>query len=229
MNYDLYNREERYVCAHLFRLLHEPVDDYRPLRKFLGGEADINGFRIFAEVALIRDAYHERRGNPTAFMDALVRLVMAQEKVGDCRTYSELPSDLRSPHETHPRQIRMKGGDRLSKGEKNVYGAIQGMFNAKPDLAICVGGALIVYEAKLTLGFDQVQLVRTQHIAEVWSQLLHEDLDFGAEPAVVIRTLGLSAQTPNISWEDILKIAEQTYPEHDRTRLALAQAVAYRG
>lgn len=229
MNYDLYNREERYVCAHLFRLLHEPVDAFRPLRRFLGDESDVDGFRIFAEVALIRDAYHERRADPATWMDALVRLVMAQEAVGDCRLYSELPSDLRSPDQTYPRQIRMKAQGRLSAAEQKVYGAIQGMFNAKPDLAICVGDSLLVYEAKLTLGFDQVQLRRTRNIAEVWAQLLYDDLGFRVEPKVELLKLGLSKHGPDISWEKVLGIAKETYSQHDRTLLALRQAVHLQG
>ena len=40
--YDEYNREERFICSHLFRLLHEPYDNYRALRKFLGKE-NFNG------------------------------------------------------------------------------------------------------------------------------------------------------------------------------------------
>lgn len=227
MKYDLYNREERCVCAHLFRLLHEPIDGYRPLRRFLGDGTDVSGFRIFAEVALIRDAYHERRSDPAMWMDALVQLVMAQEAVGDCRVYSELPSDLRSPDQTHPRQIRMKAQGRLSAAEQKVYGAIQGMFNAKPDLVICAGDSLIAYEAKLTLGFSQEQLQRTRNIAEVWATLLYEDLDFKAKPRVEIRTLGLSRFNPTVSWEDVLLIAEQTYAEHDRTRRAIAHAVKH--
>ncbi len=229
LDYDLYNREERYLCSHLFRLLHEPADDFRPLRAFLGADSAIGSFRILAEVALIRDAYHARRPDPTDFMDAVTQMVMTQEDVAGCRIYSELPADLRSPGQTHPRQIMHKGSDRLDEGEKIVYGAIQGMFNAKPDLAICHGESLYVYEAKLTLGFDQGQLRRTRNIAAIWAKLLHRDLGFDAEPAVNIHTLGLSAHGPTISWERILEIAEVTYPAHDRTRLALARAITFRG
>jgi hypothetical protein len=226
MNYDSYNREERYICAHLFRLLHEPADHYRPLREFIGDRVDIDGFRIYVEVALIRDAYHARRCDPVTFVNALVQLVKEQEEVTTCRIYSELLIDLRSPKKTHPREIRLKGQGRLTKDEQKVYGAIQGMFNAKPDILICVGQSLFVYEAKLTLDFDQTQLARTQNIAKVWAKLLHRDLGFLAEPQVEVRTLGLKRHNPTVSWEKVREIADGIYMEQDRTRLALANVIA---
>ena len=39
MDYLEYNREERDLCAHLFRLLLEDQPHWGPLRKFLGMEA----------------------------------------------------------------------------------------------------------------------------------------------------------------------------------------------
>ena len=48
-----------------------------------------------------------------------------------------------------------------------------------------------VYEAKYTLGFDEAQLVRTRRIAEVWAELLYEDLGFSDTATVHVRTLGL--------------------------------------
>jgi hypothetical protein len=226
LGYDRYNREERYICSHLFRLLHEPTGDYLALRRFLGDTTNVNGFRIFAEVALIRDAYHVRHGNPNAFMDALVAMVAQQEKVTDCRLYSQLePPELRTPHLTHPRQIRLKAGGALSESEDSVYGAVQGMFNAKPDLAICVGNRLLVYEAKLTLAFDKEQLTRTRNIAEVWAALLHSDLGFQEPPELSVRTLGLAKYEPHVSWQDVATIASEIYPESDRSRRALMQVV----
>jgi len=225
-DYDRYNREERYICAHLFRLLHEPVGDYLALRRFIGDTSKVVGFRIFVEVALIRDAYHERRSNPSEFMDALVRIVADQENIRAYRTYSQLPVDLCTPHLTHPRQIREKGAKCLTKDEMRVYGSVQGMFNAKPDLVVCVGHKLFVYEAKLTLGFDNEQFMRTKHIAEIWAKLLHHDLGFECMPAVQVRTLGLAKCKPDISWEFVKQTAEKVYPADDRSRCALAQAVA---
>jgi hypothetical protein len=223
-DYDHYNREERYLCAHLFRLLHEPVNGYASLKQFLRRN-DVGGFKIFAEVALIRDAYFTRRDYPIVFMDDLVARVMKHEGLTEVTSYSGLPSDLRTPSLTHPREIRLKGGHRLTPADLRVYGAIQGMFNAKPDLAVCVSSELIVYEAKFTLGFDAVQLARTRNIADIWANLLYGDLGFTKAPEVCVRTLGLAKYHPDVSWEEVAEIAESVYPEADRTRRALRNAV----
>ncbi len=225
LDYDHYNREERYLCSHLFRLLHEPKDDYAVLRKFTGGVPEITDFRIFAEVALIRDAYHVRKANPFDYMDSIVRMVAGQEQVTDYRSYSGLPEELRTPHLTHPRQILQKGGDILTADEKKIYGSLQGMFNAKPDLAICCGQELFVYEAKWTLGFDSEQLRRTENIAAIWAKLLYRDLGFSAEPVVKVKKLGLEKFKPDVSWEALYVIACDVYPESDRSRQALTQAI----
>ena len=225
LNYDKYNREERYLCSHLFRLLHEPVDGYRVLREFLGHSSELSQFRIYAEVALIRDAYHARKPDVAPFMDDLVRLIMTQEEVTECRLYSELPEDIRDIHKTHPKQIKHKAENLLLDNEKNVYGALQCMFNAKPDLAICLNKELVVYEAKFTLGFDAEQTKRTKNIGEVWAKLLYSDLGFANIPKLKVRTLGLSNYSPDVSWEHIYEIAERIYPETDRTRIALKSAV----
>jgi hypothetical protein len=225
MDYDVYNREERYLCSHLFRLLHEPTGGYYALRTFVGDSDVPPSFRIFAEVALIRDAYFIRCPDVRGFMDDLVRLIMRQESVEACRVYSELPEDFQDYRKTHPKQIKWKADSQLTVGEQVVYGAMQGMFNAKPDLVICLDNKMFVYEAKFTLGFDAEQIGRTRKIAEVWAKLLHSDLGFEHEPNVEMRTLGMSKYAPNISWETISRIAEEVYPADDRTRVALANAV----
>ena len=227
MDYDKYNREERYICSHLFRLLHEPKDSYRGLQTFLGRTAPLTSFRIFSEVALIRDAFHARGADATPFMDGLVRLIMRQESVEECRLYSELPEHLRDRTKTHPKQIKHKAGSQLSPKEERVYGSLQAMFNAKPDLAICLESQLLVYEAKFTLDFDLAQLPRTTNIAEVWANLLYADLGFSAIPSVDVMKLGLSKVSPDISWEYIYKITESIYPEGDRTRTALYNAARF--
>lgn len=227
-DYDRYNREERYICTHLFRLLHEPTGNFHALSQFLGGNLDVTGFRIYAEVALIRDAYHERRGNPNPFMDSLVAIVARQEEVSDYRLYSQLePRELCTPHLTHPKQIRFKAAGALTESENKVYGAVQGMFNAKPDLVVCIGTHLLVYEVKLTLDFDQEQLKRTRNISEVWAQLLYRDLGFQSPPEVTILTLGLARYKPDMSWERVKQIADEIYPESDRSRRALTQVIAF--
>lgn len=126
MIYDTYNREERAVCSHLFRLLHEKLaldpancvmanllellankeiilNDGNMLSKV---NVDIlRDTRIYTEVALIRDAYHTRKPNVTGFMDSLVKLVAIQEEAEFHRLYSELPEVLKNPAKTHPNQI----------------------------------------------------------------------------------------------------------------------------
>jgi hypothetical protein len=225
LNYDEYNREERYLCSHLFRLLHEPRADHRALRTFLGGIVDVSGFRIWAEVALIRDAYHERRNAPATFLDNMTRILIAQEGVEECRLWAELPDVLCNPKKTHPKQIKRKGAGLLSADEERVFGSMQGMFNAKPDLAIGFGHELIVYEAKFTEPFDERQLDRTRQIGEVWRELLFEDLGYSSRPSLSIRTLGMTSASPDVSWSDVLDIARAVYPEGDRSRQAFENAV----
>ena len=114
-----YNREERAICAHLFRLLHEKLENKKesPVVKFLkrikNGNSDLTNqkfenLRIFCEVAIIRDAYQVRKPNVSSFMDDLTVIIMSQENVKECRLYSELPKVLNDPGETHPKQIRQK-------------------------------------------------------------------------------------------------------------------------
>lgn len=226
MDYDHHNREERYICAHLFRMLHEPTGDYLALRRFLGDIPSVVSFRIYTEVALIRDAYHIRRQSAFEFMDPLVQLSAEQEGADSFRLYSQLePKELRMPHKTHPGQILKKGYASLTETEHKVYGAIQGMFNAKPDLAICLSDRLFVFEAKWTLGFDALQMKRTRNIAQVWSTLLYKDLGFDAVPVTTVLTLGLERFRPDISWESVAQIAREIYPENDRSRIAFENAI----
>lgn len=225
-DYDHFNREERYICSHLFRMLHEPAADYLALRRFLGDIPFVDSFRIYTEVALVRDAYHIRRQSANEFMDPLVQIIAKQERVDSFRLYSQLePEELRTPHKTHPGQILKKGYPSLTETEHTVYGALQGMFNAKPDLAICLGDRLFVFEAKWTLDFDAGQMVRTWHIAEIWSSLLYRDLGFDAPPSTSVRTLGLQRFNPDISWESVEEIAREIYPENDRSRIAFESAI----
>jgi hypothetical protein len=153
---------------------------------------------------------------------------MTQEGINDCRLFSELPPILRDPRLTHPKQIRLKAntkGIQLSGGENIVYGAMQGMFNAKPDLVITIDTVLLVCEAKFTELFDDIQLKRTRNIAEVWATLLFEDIGFTESPAYTVFKLGAEKYYPDISWTDILEIAKQTYGENDRTRKAITAGV----
>ena len=217
LDYSIYNREERDICAHLFRLLLEDQPNWGPLCEFLGVEA-VSKPRVYCEVALIRDAYHARKPKSDGFMGDLVDLVARQEKANSYTPFSELPDVVKNPNRTHPKQIRHKLKSelgQLSESDNSVYGAVQAMFNAKPDLAICTGGDLYIYEAKYTLDFDRDQLQRTKEIGEVWSQLLFRDLGFATTPIVQVKTLGLEKFNPDMSWERVWKLAEQRWGEDD--------------
>ena len=188
---------------------------------------------ILTEVALIRDVYQERKGERLGeLMDGLVRLVMAQEDVTDCPLWSELPEVLRDPRRTHPRQIRQKaeseGVDNLGAGFRKVYGALQGIFNAKPDLALVLPDHLLVVEAKLTQDFDHEQLRRTENIAALWaSPLLRGELGYLHEPSWSVIRLGAAAHSPDLSWEQLASIAAETWPEGDRSLIAFRSAVSF--
>lgn len=217
-NYTDYNREERDICAHLFRLLLDDQKDWKPLRTILGNDIKIDNPRIYCEVALIRDAYFERKKDHMPFMTELVELVATQEGVKDHTPYPELDPKLRDPNSTHPKQIRFKmketGAD-ISASDKKVYGEVQSMFNAKPDLLICTGNDLVVYEAKYTMYFEDEQMKRTKNIADVWAALLFEDLGFSQKPNVHVQKLGLAKYEPNLSWEKIHDVAKEHWGAND--------------
>lgn len=240
--YDYYNREERAICAHLFRLLHERIDEKydSPLGEFLtklsksnmvfkNGNSSLTTLNfentcIYCEASLIRDAYQDKKPNLNSFMDNLTQLIMKQENVADCKLYSELDERLNNINVTHPKQIRQKATTKniqLSDGESKVYGAMQAMFNAKPDLVITVDNILLVCEAKYTESFDEEQLNRTWNIAEVWATLLYEDLGFKEKPTYTVFKLGGASFNPHINWTDVTEIANKTYNNNDRTRIAI--------
>lgn len=251
MRYDTYNREERVLCCHLFRMLHERWLDTTDgaLSRLLellskknlefrntSTEIDLSRLQlcnvaILPEVALIRDAYHCRIKEPSPFVDGLVATIKEQEGVTDCRAYSELPEVLRNPCKTHPRQIRAKAASEnisLTAGEMCVYGALQGMFNAKPDLAITVDDVLLTFEAKFTEAFDDTQLRRTWKIAQVWaSPLLYKDLGFRRTPAYTVAKLGLSRHRPDLTWQEVFSIAKEFYSDTDRSLVAFRNALNY--
>jgi hypothetical protein len=107
LKYEYYNREERALCAHLFRLLHDLIPPNRngeEFRRFLiksGYSGSIINYEtavIYCEVALIRDAYYARKPNTQNFMDQLVEAVATLENVQQIRTFSALPEVLKNPH-----------------------------------------------------------------------------------------------------------------------------------
>ena len=238
MEYDTYNREERYLCAHLFRLLHEWAPPQAPGQHFAaflersGVDAERAGSHptgIFFEVALIRDAYFARKPEVERFMDRLAGIVARQEQLDNYTPYSDLPDVLRDPSRTHPKQIRRKAtseGIKLSKEDSRLYSAIQGMFNAKPDLAITTPAVIVSYEAKFTEAFDPRQITRTEKIAEVWSQILYEDLGYEYPPSFLASTVGPARSAPDVSWEWLLDLVRETLVPQDRTLIAFENAVA---
>ena len=239
MNYDYYNREERAICAHLFRLLHDiipPVSSgdhfYSFLKKsgYQGSLHDPNKVGIYCEVALIRDAYYARKPNIEQFMDRLVQEIAFLQKSNDYRTFSELPEILRNPSRTHPKQIRRKAsreGIQLSSDEKSVYGFVEAVFNAKPDLVITFDNSIIAYEAKYTQQFDSTQIERTKNIAKIWSNLLYKDLGFDTCPNQLVSTIGPECFGAQISWEWIFDLSKKIYQVDDRTYRAFRNAVDF--
>jgi hypothetical protein len=235
--YDTYNREERAICAHLFRLLHEGISkgDKSALGLFLEqlqkNRPDFQfppwQFRnvgIFCEVAIIRDAFQKLKPFVNEFMDSLTKLIMVQEGIQSSRLYSELPEPLNNPKLTHPKQIRQKAASEvitLTQNESIVYGAMQGMFNAKPDLVVTIDDKLLVFEAKFTESFDEDQLKRTKNISEIWSKLLYQDFGFSEQPEYFVIKLGSSRVGADINWQEIFNIAKSVYADSDRSFVAL--------
>ena len=121
MDYLRYNREERDLCAHLFRLLLDDQSNWRPLKAFLKVDT-VDNPRIFCEVALIRDAYKERVRNKDyiSFMNSLVKIVADQEGVKDFTKFNALDENLRDPESIHPKQIAYKIKNQNFENKKEV-------------------------------------------------------------------------------------------------------------
>lgn len=230
MDYIKYNREERNICSHLFRLLHLETNDNYFLRMFLEPRT-FTKYEIFSEVALIRDAYFFRKKtNPIEFVDDIIKIIKEQEQIEDCRLYSSLDKSLNDPSTNHPRQIIQKAKEIkyfLSHDENIVYGCLQAYFNAKPDLAIIIDDEIVVYEAKLTLPFDENQLIRTQKITEIWAKLLYLDLGFSSPPKTSVLKLGLEKYNPDISWEKILEFASEILKADDKSLYTIQMVLKY--
>ena len=230
-DFTCYNREERDICAHLFRLILHDQPRWRPLCQFLGVER-VSNPRVFCEVALIRDAYHARKPDSEGFMVDMVEFIARQQGISNYTGFNELPDTIKDPGRTHPKQIRQKLLNKfgeLSESDNVVYGAVQAMFNAKPDLTICTGDELFIFEAKYTLGFNQEQLRRTTELGEVWSKLLYHDLGFINSPRVEIRTLGLSKFTPDVTWDKVREIAADLWGPDDFSTRVLSKVSCIRG
>jgi hypothetical protein len=263
--YDAFNREERAICAHLFRLLHENshLKEESPLGKFIslldgknltfcvaakqsnklqvplgGNNRRTKGIlnkldyskntAIYCEVALIRDYYNIcNTKEKKTFLNKIIQIVDNKQNI--CKSVRELKGKLKNNKLPHPSRIKynFKGDfNKLSPEKKDFYNTLQGVFNAKPDIAITVDNVLLVGEAKLTEPFTKNQLVLTKIITQVWAELLYKNLGFDKPPKYKVFKLGKTNTcrtkiTSDISWTDVLRIAEGCYPVNDRSLIAL--------
>jgi hypothetical protein len=246
--YDTYNREERSLCAHLFRLLHEKLElgAESPLGRFLTlagiSPPTLHSACIYAEVSLIRDAYLYRKQLSTIssidyvgpFLDEMVRLIAQLEGCSQYVLYSNLPKPLNVPASTHPRQIhdkiiskkKLNPPRTFSNEERKVFKVMKEIFLARPDLAIAVDGALVVVETALAMPMTSERMALTRKIAHVWANLLYPDFGFEQPPQWRVCSLSRipqqkNEQHPDMTWFDIREIARATYPATDRTVVAL--------
>lgn len=229
--YDSYNREERAICAHLFRLLHENLaqKEASPLGQFLQklsfNELKFENIGIYCELAIIRDAYENIKPDTDSFM----KQIIAQLIKKDATNNFSINEILRNIKKTSPHRIDRKKID--SHEENNeIYMAIQAVFHSKPDLAITIDNNLLVFEAKFTQSFDKKQFKRTENIANIWTEILYQDFGFAEKPACLVFKLGAEknrrqGDTKYITWEDIFEIVKKTYPVEDRTYIAFETGV----
>lgn len=245
--YQEYNREERDLCAHLFRLLLLDQEKWWPLRDFLGigREVDIGQPQVFCEVALIRDVFHAKKkqdgDGAREFMIKLTELVARKLRVASYTPFGKLlPEDLQDFDKTHPRQILMKLKKQdapVTEYDEQVYEKIQSLFSAKPDLLVSCSGKFYVYEAKFCLGFTDSQLALTELIAKVWKEMLFNDLGYEQIPDYELRVLGLQENIESLneknqpayqgsSWEAVRQIAQEFLPENDFSRMAIERRLA---
>jgi hypothetical protein len=94
MDYIRYNREERDLCAHLFRLLLDDQLGWGPLTAFMGVKSVTNP-RLFCEAAILRDAYFARKPNIADLMSAVCDLIALQNTVTNYTPFNDLPPDIR--------------------------------------------------------------------------------------------------------------------------------------
>ena len=248
MNYDSYNREERALCSHLFRLLHDNLSSNpqksglyyflkvlsetgetfkKELPTFDINDIKFNNVGIFPEVALIRDKFKALKPNVNEFMNEMVKIVQKQEKK-DSSLFSKLPEELRDIKRTNPQHILRKAINKKlldREDDIKVYSEVQAMFNAKPDLVVTIDDFLFVFEAKFTEKFVQTQIERARKITEIWARILYTDLGFSLPPAYAVIKIGASRYNPDISWEKISEIAMEHYPANDRTYITFENAI----
>jgi len=241
--YDSINREERYLCSHLFRLLHENIEKgpKSPLGEVLmllskrnfpnSNDIRFENVGIFCEVSLIRDVYFSKKTDEKKeLVDELVNFLMRHYGIdSDCRNYSQLSTELNNRLKPNPVQIIMKADKKiidLSVNEQIIYKKVSELFCTKPDLLITVDNKLVVFEAKFTQPFRNGQFELTKLIAKIWSHLFYIYLGYNSIPEYFVCKLGRLLSGADITWDDIAKIAQDTYTENvnDRTLIALIKA-----
>src|SRR5690606_28461485 len=147
-DYLKYNREERDLCAHLFRLLLDDQKDWKPLKKFLRKDSVANP-RIYCEVSIILHGYVARNGEIHDYMHELCELIAEMNEVKNYMKFQNIPEEFQKASKNiySKRKIEKAlenySGDELQKileynqePNTSVYRTLQSMFNAKPDLAV---------------------------------------------------------------------------------------------
>lgn len=229
--YDEYNREERALCAHLFRLLHEgliqyPKDSYlkciidridkpnlpedvrNAWKCIANSEDELRKARIYCEVALIRDAVCESRKTSSS---------LSEVKNYYNQKLAEKPSCV---------------------GKNKLWPEYEGLLSAKPDLVVAFPNLLLVFEAKVLMPFDNNQIERTKDIVDAWKALKIEDTDgqekplwsdLGVSNNAVSKVLKLGRESQkdiSLTWEDIFEVMkDKNFPKEDRTWIAFEAAM----
>ena len=97
-HYTDYNREERNICAHLFRLLLDDQPNWGPLADFIDkiglSFKDLPNPRVFCEVALLRDAYFARKPDTEDFMIQVCDEIAKIQGVTEYTRFNELDNQL---------------------------------------------------------------------------------------------------------------------------------------
>ena len=151
-------REERYYCAHLFRMLVEPAPPGREsgLAEFCtaagvepAGSGDAAA--VYTEVALFRDAFFaapDKDRFAEELYDAFVPILQPQYS-GRLGTPTRPAALKELLGQIHPVQY----ADAVEKAELDVrdilfYREYSALFNAKPDFLLALPGWLVWIEAK---------------------------------------------------------------------------------
>lgn len=222
MLYDSYNREERAICSHLFRLLLNSLHaepDHQFFRAFLKcisassrsdprltallvarGDQLSQGARVYSEVALVRDVVATGKLSRKQ-LDAHCR-----EHNDRCRLHkAQCTSDCDKCEPLwEPRQLLC----------------------VKPDIAIVLADLLIVIEAKFVLDFDDEQLKRTKSLVAVWRDLETPMAALGLAPTAdaFVLELGCKSRNPHIDWQTLADLAKESFGTGDPSVAALKYA-----